>query len=173
LRHDVVFQLSGDLIQSIVKLQEQVADATDPITSLDRDQPQWRDDLPLPVEDATVETLLRNLVGQARNLALTERQRWRWRCALVRRGEIWSIEQHLELPGAVTGASLQTWSHWNDPPMRLRVLLQTLEGIDAIALLTRLQGAGEQATYRCEGLRRGGVRLLGSAGHGRRPFVAQ
>ena len=28
LRHDVVFKLSGDLIQSIVQLQEQVADAT-------------------------------------------------------------------------------------------------------------------------------------------------
>jgi hypothetical protein len=54
-------------------------------------------------------------------------------------------------------------SHWNDPPARLRVLLQTTEGIDAIALLTRLQGTGDQATYRCEGLRRGGVRLLGSA----------
>jgi len=43
------------------------------------------------------------------------------------------------------------------------VLLQTAEGIDAIALLTRLQGTGGQATYRCEGLRRGRVRLLGSA----------
>lgn len=29
LRHDVVFKLSGDLIQSIVQLQEQVGDATD------------------------------------------------------------------------------------------------------------------------------------------------
>jgi hypothetical protein len=87
LRHDVVFQLSGDLIQSVVKLQEQVADADDPIASLDHDQPQWRDDLPLPVEDDTIETLLRNLVGQAKTLAQTERQRWRWRCVLVRRGE--------------------------------------------------------------------------------------
>jgi hypothetical protein len=102
LRHDVVFKLSGDLIQSIVQLQKQVADTTDPITSLDRMQPHWRDDLPLPVEDATVEALLRNLVGQARNLALTERQRWR--CALVRQGENWSIEQRLELPSTVTGA---------------------------------------------------------------------
>ena len=158
-----MFKLSGDLIQSIVQLQEQVADATDPITSLDRVQPKWREHLPLPVEDATVEALLRNLVGQARTLALTERQRWRWRCVLVRQGENWSIEQHLELPSTVTGASLQDWSGWDDPPVRLRVLLHTPEGIEAIALLTRLQGMGEQATYRCEGLRRGGVRLLGNA----------
>ena len=115
------------------------------------------------MEDATVEALLRNLVGQARTLALTERQRWRWRCILVRQGENWSIEQHLELPSTVTGASLQDWSGWDDPPVRLRVLLHTPEGIEAIALLTRLQGTGEQATYRCEGLRRGGVRLLGNA----------
>jgi hypothetical protein len=156
-----VFKLSGDLIQSIIQLQEQVADATDPITSLDRVQPKWREKLPLPVEDTTVEALLRNLVGQARTLALTERQRWR--CFLVRRGEQWSIEQHLEVPSTVTGVSVQDWSGWDDPPMRMRVLLHTPEGIEAIALLTRLQGMGEQAIYRCEGLRRGGVRLLGNA----------
>jgi hypothetical protein len=84
LRHEVVFKLSGDLIQAIVQLQEQVADATDPIMSLDRTQPAWRDELPLPVDDATVEALLRNLVGQARTLAQTERQRWRWHCFLIR-----------------------------------------------------------------------------------------
>ena len=66
LRHDVVFNLSSDLIQAIVQLQEQVADAADPIASLDQAQPGWRDALPLPVEDATVDALLRNLVGQAR-----------------------------------------------------------------------------------------------------------
>jgi hypothetical protein len=48
------------------------------------------------------------------------------------------------------------------PLVRLRVLLHTTEGIDAIAILTRLQGTGDQAIYRCEGLRRGGVRLLGN-----------
>jgi len=164
LRHDVVFKLSGDLIQSIVQLQEQVADATDPITSLDRAQPGWRDDLPLLVEDATVEALLRNLVGQARTLAQTERQRWRWRCYLIHQGGSWSIVQHLEWPSTVTGASLQAWSGWDNPPARLRVLLlHTTEDIDVTAVLTRLQGMGEKAIYRCEVVRRGGVRLLGNA----------
>jgi hypothetical protein len=163
LRHDTVFKLSGDLIQSVVQLQKQVDDTTDHITSLDRMQPHWRDDLPLPVEDATIEALLRNLMGQARNLALTERQRWRWTCALVCQGENWSIEQRLELPSTVTGASLRDWSGWDDPPVRLRVLLHTPDGIEATALLTRLQGMGEQATYRCEELRWGGIRLLRNA----------
>jgi hypothetical protein len=85
-------------MRSVVKLQAQVADAPDPIKALDLAEPGWRDRLPLAVEDATVEALLRNLVGQARNLAQTERQRWRWRCTLAQRGESWSIEQHLELP---------------------------------------------------------------------------
>lgn len=66
LRHEVVFKLSGDLIHSVVQLQARVADATDPLTSLDRTQPAWRDDLPLPIEDATVEALLRNLVDRLR-----------------------------------------------------------------------------------------------------------
>lgn len=163
LRHDVVFKLSGDLIQAIVELQKKVPDAMDPIPSLDLAQPQWREQLPLPVEDATVEALLKNLVSQAKTLEQTTQQRWRWRCLLVRQGEHWSIAQRLELPNTVTGATLQTWSGWNDPPARLRVLLQTTEGIETIVLLTRLQGTGEQAVYRCEELRRGGVLLQGQA----------
>ena len=147
LQHDVVFQLSGELIQSVVKLQERVAEAPDPIASLDDAHPRWRDDLPLPVEDDTVETLLRNLVGQAKHLTQTERQRWRWRCFLVHQGESWNIEQQLELPRTVTGSSLQAWSGWSEPAARLRVLLQTIEEVEVIAFLTRLQGVGEQAIY--------------------------
>ena len=163
LRHDVVFKLSGDLIRSIIELQEQVDEADDPIASLDRLEPEWRQRLPLPVEDDTVEILLRNLVGQARTLAQTERQRWRWRCFLVQHGEYYSIEQHLELPRTIKGVSLQNWSGWAEPSARLQVLLQTPEGIAVIALLTRLQGTGEQATYQCETLRQGGVQLIGKA----------
>ena len=163
LRHDVVFKLSGDLIQTIIKLQEEVDEASDPITSLDQMKPQWRDSLPLPVKDETVEILLRNLVGQARTLAQTERQRWRWRCFLVQHGEYYSIEQHLELPRTITGISLQNWSGWTEPSARLRVILQTTESADTIALLTRLQGTGEQATYQCETLPQSGVQLIGKA----------
>ena len=163
LRHDVVFQLSGDLIQSVIALQEQVDEAADPIASLDRLVPEWRKRLPLPLGDGTVEILLRNLVGQASDLAQTERQRWRWRCFLVRKGDGWSVEQHLELPRTVTGASLQAWSDWTNLPPRLRVLLQTTEGKEVITLLTRLGGTGEQTTYQCEGLRPNGVRLAGKA----------
>ena len=174
LRHDVVFKLSGDLIQTIIKLQEEVDEASDPITSLDHVKPQWRDSLPLPVEDDTIEILLRNLVGQARTLAQTERQRWRWRCFLVEHGENYSVEQHLELPRTITGISLQTWSGWSETSARLRVLLQTTEGIDVIALLTRLQGTGEQAIYQCETLRQSGVRLIGrSAEAGCRLLLSQ
>lgn len=41
LRHEVVFKLSGDLIQAIIDLQPLIADTAEPITSLDRAQPQW------------------------------------------------------------------------------------------------------------------------------------
>ena len=67
------------------------------------------------------------------------------------------------MPRTVTGASLQAWSDWTNLPPRLRVLLQTTEGKEVIALLTRLGRTGEQATYQCEGLRRNGVRLAGRA----------
>lgn len=162
LRHDIVFHLSSELIQAVVRLQEQVADATDPIASLDYTQPQWRHGLPLPIDDATVETLLRNLIGQARILAQTERQRWRWHGLLIQQGEHWTLAQHLDMPNTVTGSSVYAWTQWPEPSARMRVLLHTAEGIETIALWTRLHGSGEQAIYRCEGLRRGGVRLMGN-----------
>src|SRR6266446_6434120 len=74
LRNEIVFRLSSDLIQSIVQLQERVPDASDPIAELNSIEPDWRKNLPLPVEDATVDILLRNLMGHARDLAQTKQQ---------------------------------------------------------------------------------------------------
>lgn len=172
LRQDVVFRLSSDLIQSIVKLQEQVDEAVDPIASLDRQHPDWRDGLPLSVEDDTVEALLRNLMGQAKTLARTERQRWR--CFLTQRGESWGIVRHLELPKQVTGASLQSWLNGGQPSNRLEIVLRTTNGRERIARLTRTRGTGNEAVYLCEGLRGSEVRLVGRAAEaGGRLFLSQ
>lgn len=174
LHQDVVFRLSSDLIQSIVKLQEQVDEAVDPIASLDRQHPDWRDGLPLSVGDAAVEALLGNLMGQAKTLARTERQRWRWRCFLTQRGESWGMERHLELPKRVTGASLQSWLNGGQPSNRLEIVLRTTNGRERIALLTRTRGTGDDAVYLCEGLRGSEVRLVGRAAEaGGRLFLTQ
>jgi hypothetical protein len=163
LRHDIVFTLSGDLIQKVVALQERVADALDPIIALNQQDEHWRNELPLPVENDTIELLLKNLVNEARVLAITERQKVRWQRILIQKGDEWTVEQLLELPNSLQGASLQKWTNKAEFPPRLRLFLHTSEGIEQIALLTRLRGEGTDAVYRCEVLRRNGVRLSGAA----------
>lgn len=161
LRHDIVFSLSGELIQKIVALQEQVVDAADPISALNKKDADWRNLLPLPLEDDTIERLLRNLVNEARTLFITERQKIRWRRFLTQKDGEWTIEQLLELPDRISGSSLQEWSNHTAIPSRLRLFLYTSKGPDQIALLTRLKGEGSNAVYRCEVLRRKGVKLSG------------
>jgi hypothetical protein len=162
LHHDIVFSLSGDLIQKVVALQERVADASDPIVALDKQDEHWRDELPLPVEDSTIDLLLKNLVNEAHKLTITERQKIRWRRLLIQKRGEWTVEQLLELPNSIQGVSLQKWSNKAELPPRLRLFLHTSEGIEQIALLTRLRGEGTDAVYRCEELRRNGVRLSGA-----------
>ena len=162
LRHDIVFNLGGNLVKKIVELQEEVPEAVEPIQALDMKNKNWRDLLPLPLEDRTVELLLNNLVKEAQTLAITERQRVRWRRRLSWiGGETVTIEQLLEVPAALTGATLQEWCNCSELPARMQLLSQSAKGTDRVALITLLRGDGEGAIYRCEVLRRGRVRMVG------------
>lgn len=161
LRQDIVFSLSSDLIQKVVSLQERVLDASDPIAALDQQDEHWRNELPLPLENDTIELLLRNLVDEARKLTVTERQKIRWRRLLVEKNDAWSVEQRIELPNTISGSSLQQWTSKATLPQRFRLLLHTIDGLEQIALLTRLRGEGADALYRCEHLRNNAGRLSG------------
>jgi hypothetical protein len=161
LRQDIVFSLSGDLIQKVVALQERVVNASDPIAALDEQDKDWRNELPLPLENDTIELLLRNLVDEARKLTATERQKIRWRRLLIRKDDEWVIEQRIELPNSIPGASLQEWTNKTTLPSRLRLLLHTINGFEQIALLTRMRGEGVDALYRCEQLRGNAGKLSG------------
>jgi len=159
IARDIVYSLSDNLVRKIVELQEQVIDAPDPIAALTNKNPDWRNVLPLPLEDDTIERLLRNLVNEARTLSITERQKICWRRLLVPKGDEWTIEQLLELPTQISGASLQEWINNKEVPTRLRLFLHSSKGAEQIALLTRLKGEAANAVYRCEMLPRDGVRL--------------
>lgn len=163
LHHEIVFTLSAQLIQDIISLQSRVADAIDPISTLDKQHPNWRHELPLPVEDDTIEPLLKNLVTEARNLAITSRQKIRWRMFLFEKNHEWNIEQHLELPDIFIGATLIKWTGQQQLPARLRLLIHHPNGMEPVALITRLRGEEKDAIYRCEVLPRNGVRLVGDS----------
>ena len=161
LRHDIVYKLSGDLIRAIVDLQEKVPDAPVPVAALDQQIPDWRNNLPLPLDDETAERLLKNLVNKARELAITERQKIRWQRLLLQKGDNWSVEQVLNLPRQFSGMALRSWCNDNSElSHRIRFFLQKNGESDQVALLTRQKGEGEQAVYGCEVLRHNGVRLI-------------
>ncbi len=161
LHHEIVYNLGGDLIKQIVDLQNKVSDAVDPIIALDKNYPDWRNKLPLPLKDSTVELFIKNLVHEAKTLTLAEKQRIRWRRLLIRVGDEWRAEKRLELPNQFSGAVLKRRLNRDNLAPRFRILLQTLKDITPIALLTRLRGEGDEARYRCEALKRKGVNLAG------------
>jgi len=161
LRYEIVYNLGGELVKQVVALQDKVVEAVDPIVALDKEYPNWRDKLPLPLRDSTVELFLKNLVNEAKALALSEKQRIRWRRLLVKSGNEWRIEQRLELPKQFSGAVLQKLFNRENLVPRVRILLRTAQEIAPIALLTRLRGEGTEAIYPCEVLKRKGVILSG------------
>ena len=62
LRQDVVYRLSGQLIDEIWQLQRKVGGASAPVRELDRTDPGWRGRLPLLVPDDVARALLNPLV---------------------------------------------------------------------------------------------------------------
>lgn len=64
-RNDVTFEMSGLLMQRVFELQREIGDSRDPVLDLNRSRPNWRNDLPLIVEDPEADALLRGLVEDA------------------------------------------------------------------------------------------------------------
>src|SRR5690606_2710317 len=62
LRNEVVYELTGNLATAIWRLQREVGDSTNPVETLDRIRPGWREELPLSVDDAVARALLNNLL---------------------------------------------------------------------------------------------------------------
>lgn len=161
LHQEIVYRLSGELIQAIVNLQAKVCDADDPITALDKADKDWRKTLPLSLEDDTIEVLLHRLIRKAKDLAHVGLQHLRWRRRLIEKGQSWNLESYLELPDNVTGAALRGWTNRDKHLPRLRLFAQNSTGKETVARLTKTQGEGDSARYRLERLRPNGIRLVG------------
>lgn len=165
LRQEPVFYLAAKLIAKIGELQARVGEATDPIAALDQQESNWRRDLPLRLDDQLAETLLNGLVRRLGELNRESgaRPRWLGRLREAGNGE-WIVEKRLEFPERPAAQQIVEWigaSGANHP--RWRLLLHTPAGMEAVAWLTLVEGAGPSARYRREWLRRGGLVLAGAA----------
>jgi hypothetical protein len=157
LRQDVVYRLVGELAERILELQSIVGDSKAPVSTLDEHHPDWRDDLPLVVEDDVARNLLSRLVEDATALRHHEPARIRFVRSLVRTPEGWQLVGELSLPSRLTAEQISTML----PGIPMTEFPGTAElylgdpdrGGEILASLTRLYG-GEASTYRVEpGLR--------------------
>jgi len=163
LRQSVVFHLGGELIAAVVELQHEIGSVQNPIAALDEKIPDWRNRLPLRLEEQTAETLFKGLVKRSAELVRAANARLRWRGKLQETATGWRIEKSLELPEKISGEQLCQWLGQKIISPRLRLLLNTRSGTEVIAWLTLSGGSGETARYRSEWIRQGGLSLFDSA----------
>lgn len=161
LRQPMVFRLTGELIAAVVALQRNIGTVANPIAALDATLPDWRKNLPLRLEEQTAEALFNGLVKRAQELSRADSVRLRWRGKVKQTAYGWRVEKCLELPETVSGIQIKAWLKGQEPKARLRLLVNTPAGSEAVAWLTLTQGSGDMARYRREWLRRGGLVLTG------------
>ena len=109
LRQSVVFHLGGELIAAVVELQHEIGSVQNPIAALDEKIPDWRNRLPLRLEEQTAETLFKGLVKRSAELVRAANARLRWRGKLQETATGWRIEKSLELPEKISGEQLCQW----------------------------------------------------------------
>lgn len=65
LREEVVFELSEQIVETVLEHAGRVPGAEDPITALDQVDPAWRDNLPLELSDNVARAFLQQLLKDA------------------------------------------------------------------------------------------------------------
>lgn len=161
LRQEVVFEVSARLVQAIADLQPLIRDADEPIRALNRANPSWRETLPLPLNDSTVELLLGNLLRHAQDLEKGATSKVRWQRTLTRQGDAWTLSSAVPLPDRIEPDQLRQWSGWTEVPDRLRLLLTVSEQTRTVVLLSLIARGDTVPFYRCEGLNSLGLALTG------------
>jgi len=92
LRQPVVFHLGAELIAAVVELQREIGSVQNPVAALDEKIPDWRNRLPLRLEEQTAETLFKGLVKRSSELVRAAKSRLRWRGKLRQTATGWRVE---------------------------------------------------------------------------------
>ena len=107
LRQEVVFQISGQLVDVIWQRRSAVKGAADPLRALDESDASWREALPLSLDDAIAEELLKRLVADASQVVRHASARLKVGREVVKAAGGWRLRMSIELPGWVSKAWLQ------------------------------------------------------------------
>lgn len=165
LRQEVVYQLSGELIARIWELQAEVGETRTPVSVLDQRRPNWREDLPLHLDDAVARSLLNNLVSEASVLARQHGRRIRWRRRLESVDHNWHLVGELGLPGSMDAEGLRALFGFADeealPPRFELARVQEGRVPEIAALGTRRFEEGGHEYFAVEPTSRDSRRLFG------------
>jgi len=107
LRQDVVYQVTGQLIDEVWQLQRRVGDSATPVLDLDRLDPTWRDRLPLLVDDDVARALLNPLVEKAAKLARGGAAALRLHRSLRKSGGEWVPGSEVAVPSTLSAMQLR------------------------------------------------------------------
>ena len=127
LRRDYVFRLAADLTEAVLDLQAALdlqgeAQYKAPISTLDRLRPDWRQTMPLPLENERARDLLRSLLREAEQVA-PPADDFRVERFLRRTAVGWRLGARIRLPESISAEHVA--HHLNvsvgDLPPRLQV----------------------------------------------------
>ena len=105
LRRDYVFQLSADLVEAVLELQED-AQGDDPLGALNNARPDWEQTMPLALDDQRARDLLTSLLREAVRNQAEPVADFRVERFLRQTGKGWKLGARIRLPTAISTDSL-------------------------------------------------------------------
>lgn len=154
-RRDVVYELCGELIQQICRLQGELGDTNTPVLDLDRMRPGWRDELPVRVTDQVARELLNGLLVGAIEGARRARINVRWNVVLVpvANGD-WELRGSFDLPRKIREEAIHRlfpdWSQGNTPQRFTLGIRSTGSSFRALAVARKRRTGEVGSAYRLE-----------------------
>lgn len=131
LRREIVHRLVGELVGRAWALRRSLPpEESNPTAWLDREQPSWRDQLPLVVSDDSAESILRGLMKDVARVASGRGTRIRILTSLRLKVDSAQLLRHLDVPRSVAREDLDhLFSNAPLPPGgRLQVRLRSESG---------------------------------------------
>lgn len=165
LRRHEVFAIGGALVDAVWALRASLPSQGDPLDALEKQQPGWREALPLRLDDAIARELLRGLVADAVEVVHRPRLALRVETALERAGERWVLRRAVRCPSQVSAEALATLLRLEVGalPSRFSLFVQPRrERPLLLAHCTRRAGSGSEDFFLLEGYGRSGLEIPSS-----------
>ena len=109
LRQHVVFELAARTVDRITRAAAIVPDGVDPVAWLDENRPDWRDELPIELEDSTAKAFLTGLLNDAVGAKVQRSASIGWVRWIRRSGADWILEAEGRYPSRIGADKLRAW----------------------------------------------------------------